>query len=86
MDETERAGMKPYAWIVTGTSYLYYDKDAAELEAKHCGGTVVALYQEDTVREILHLMWKDALKYMNPRTSDEESIKIRERWIKAGLA
>jgi hypothetical protein len=79
--------MKPYAWTVTGTARLFWDEHEASREARHCGGTAkaVALYHEDAVREILHLMWKDALKYMNPRTSDEESMKIRERWVQAGL-
>ncbi len=49
--------MKPYAWIVSGGSYLWFDEDDAQREAKHCGGTAkaVALYDQQEVDRVCSL-------------------------------
>jgi hypothetical protein len=55
MEKTERANMKPYAWIVSGCSKLWFDLDDAKREAKHCGGTatVVALYEQSEMDQAI---------------------------------
>jgi hypothetical protein len=46
--------MKPYAWIVYGTSRLFFEELEAMDEARHCGGTAKAMpiYDQTEVNRV----------------------------------
>jgi hypothetical protein len=47
--------MKPYAWTITESMYIFWNEEDAKSEANHCGGTVkvVPLYTKDDVRNVV---------------------------------